>query len=49
MLVTLGYYSMFLVYLVANYKPHLSHFWTNGFLNLKVQKTCDPILAAHCQ
>ena len=43
-LVTFGYYSMFRVYFVANYKPHLSYFWANDFLTLKVPKTCDPIL-----
>ena len=37
-------YSLFLVYFVANYKPHLSHFWANDFLTLKVPKKCDPIL-----
>ena len=26
------------------YKPHLSHFWANDFLTLKVPKKCDPIL-----
>ena len=26
-LVTFGYCSMFPLYFVANYKPHLSHFW----------------------
>ena len=25
----LPHYSLFLVYFVANYKPHLSHFWAN--------------------
>ena len=29
---------------VANYKPHLSHFWANDFLTLKVPKKCDTIL-----
>ena len=43
-LVTFGYYSLFLVYFVANYKPHLSHFCANDFLTLKVPKTCDSIL-----
>ena len=43
-LVTFGYYSVFRVYFVVNYKPHLSHFWANDFLTLKVPKTCDPIL-----
>ena len=43
-LVTFGYYSMFRVYFVANYKPHLSHFWVNDFLTLKVLKTYYPIL-----
>ena len=28
----------------ANYKPHLSHFWANDFLTLKVPKKCNPIL-----
>ena len=40
----LPHYSLFLVYSVANYKPHLSHFWANDFLTLKVPKKCDPIL-----
>ena len=40
----LPHYSLFLVYFVANYKPHLSHFWANDFLTLKVPKKCDPIL-----
>ena len=40
----LPHYSLFLVYFVANYKPHLSHFWENDFLTLKVPKKCDPIL-----
>ena len=26
--------SLFLVYFVANYRPHFSHFWANNFLNL---------------
>ena len=34
MLVTFGHYSLFLVYFVANYRPHFSHFWANDFLNL---------------
>ena len=38
------HYDLFLVYFVANYKPHLSHFWANDFLTLKVPKKCDPIL-----
>ena len=37
------HYSLFLGYFVANYKPHLSHFWANDFLTLKVPKKCDPI------
>ena len=37
-------YSLFLVYFVAKYKPHVSHFWANDFLTLKVPKKCDPIL-----
>ena len=40
----LPHYSLFLVYFVANYKHHLSHFWANDFLTLKVPKKCDPIL-----
>ena len=40
----LSHYSLFLVFFVANYKPHLSHFWANDFLTLKVPKKCDPIL-----
>ena len=43
-LVTFGHYSLFLVYFVANYRPHLSHFWANNFLTLKVTKKCEPIL-----
>ena len=41
--VLLPHYSLFLVYFVANYKPHLSHFWANYFLTLKVPKRYDPI------
>ena len=33
-----------IAHFVANCRPHLSHFWANDFLNLKVPKTCDPIL-----
>ena len=40
-LVTFEHYSLFLVYFLAKYRPHLSHFWTNDFLNLKVSKRCD--------
>ena len=40
----LPHYILFLVYFVANYKPHLSHVWANDFLTLKVPKKCDPIL-----
>ena len=40
----LPHYSLFLVYFEANYKPHLSHFWANDFLTLKVPKKCDTIL-----
>lgn len=31
-LVTFEHYSLFLVYFVVNYKPHLSHFRANDFL-----------------
>ena len=41
-LVTFGYYGMFRVYFVAEYKPHLSHFWTNDFLTLKIPKSATP-------
>ena len=41
-LVTLGYCSLFLVYFVANYKPHLSHFWANDFLISKSRKSATP-------
>ena len=41
---TLPHHILFLVYFVANYNPHLSHFCVNDFLTLKVPKTCDPIL-----
>ena len=27
---------------MANYRPHLSHFWVNDVHNLKVLKKCDP-------
>ena len=40
----LPHHSLFLVYFLANYKLHLSHFWANYFLTLKVPKKCDPIL-----
>ena len=40
----LPHYSLFLVHFVAKYRPHLSHFWANGFLTLKVPKKCDPTL-----
>ena len=43
-LVTFGYYSMFRVFFVANCKHHLSHFWANDVITLKVQKKSDPIL-----
>ena len=43
-LVTFGHYSLFLVYFLDYYRPHLSHFWANNFLSLKVPKKCDPIL-----
>ena len=26
------------------YRPHLSHFWENDFLNLKLRRKCDSIL-----
>ena len=42
-LVIFGHYSLFLVYFVANYRPHLSHL-ANDILNLKVSKNCDPML-----
>ena len=40
----LCHYSLFLVYFMANYKRHLSHFWAIDLLTLKVPKKCDPIL-----
>ena len=36
--------SLFMVFFVANYRPHLSHLWENDSLILKVLKMCDPIL-----
>ena len=33
-------FCLFLVYFVANYRAHLSHFWANEL----VLKSCDPIL-----
>ena len=47
--VTFGYYSMFRVNFVANYKPHRSHFWANDFLTLNVPETCDSILVTLLQ
>ena len=43
-LVTFRYCSLCLVYFEANYKSHLSHFWANDLLTLKVPKKRDPIL-----
>ena len=40
---TLPHYSLSQVYFVANYTPHLSHFWGNVLLTLKVPRKCDPI------
>ena len=37
-------YSQFLVCFVAIYRLHLSHFWANNFLTLKVPKKWDSIL-----
>ena len=34
----LPHYSLFLVYFVANYKPHVSHFWANDFLTQSPEK-----------
>ena len=41
----LSHCSLFLVYFLANYRPHLSHFWVNDSINLKVPKKREPILA----
>ena len=43
-LVPFRHYSLFPVYFVANYRPHLSRFWAKNFLTLKVLKKCDPII-----